>query len=77
MIEKLVAFLREGVHVRLDIGGHLIHRDKQRELARAERVEDLAVVVTDPDGRTVGDQPKSGKVGTLFTQRTQGDTNSL
>jgi len=77
VIEKLVAFLREGVHVRLDICGHLIHSDKQRKLAGAERVEDLAVVVTDPDRRTVGDQPQSGKVGTFFTQRTQGDTNSL
>ena len=39
-----------------------VDRDEQRELARAERVEDLPVVATRPHRLAVGDEAQVGDV---------------
>ena len=41
----------EGAHVGVDVGGEPVDGDEQRELAGAQRVEDLAVVVARPHAR--------------------------
>ena len=54
--DERVAFETEGAHVGVDLGGHLVDRDEQRELARAQRIEDLTVVVARPHVAAVGDR---------------------
>jgi len=48
--------------VGIDVGGYLVDRDEEGELTGAQRVEDLAVVVTGPDVTAVGDDPQIREV---------------
>ena len=58
----------ERAHLGLDLGRELVDRDEQRELTRAQRVEDLAVVAAGPHGAAVGDEAQAGEVVARFDE---------
>ena len=59
----------ERPHLGLDVLRQPVDGDEQRELAGAERVEDLAVVAARPDARSVGHEPQAREVVTRRDQR--------
>ena len=71
-VDERLTFARELADVGLDGGGDPIHRDEERELAVAERVEDLSVVATGPDVLPVGDDAQTRDVLTDAQERGDG-----
>ena len=65
------AFGVERAHAGVHVGGDLVDRDEQRELARLQRVEDLAIVVARPHGSAVGDDAEARKIVTGFADPPQ------
>ena len=66
---------RERAHVGVDVGRDLIDRDEQRELAGAQRVEDLAVVVAGPHVAAVGDEPQARQIVPGVADRSERDAD--
>ena len=62
VVNERLALSAELPHIGLEVGGQPIDRDEQRELAVAERVEDLSVVPTRPDPLTICHESQLGDV---------------
>ena len=62
MADECGALRLEGALGGLDLHREAIDGDEEAELARAQRVEDLAVIATRPYGRPVRDEPQPREI---------------
>ncbi len=70
LLDERLTLRRELTDLGLDVGGHAVDRDEERELPLAQRVEDLTVVAAGPDARAVGHELQPGEILTRRDQLT-------